>query len=246
MRIVSILPVVLCAACLDHEDVTALRDFRTAALTAMVSNDGTDLRVLLVDRANVGGDCTVIEDRVTATVDGAPLEVTSRGAYVDAPVGSGSDCEFPAFHAVLAASSAPTSTIAITDGTTTFTAAIEALRAPRAFTLAGELHPGMDARLVWSVPTDTVAQRGLETRMPGVVWTPEQGMGFALGGAYAAPGARLDGAALVVSIPATAAPGAGKLAFSDLLGPTIARCDGVTICEAPAAIPPALPATIAP
>jgi hypothetical protein len=239
------LAIVFVAAC-SHERTVTLADLQDGTLDVTVSNDGTVVRVRLTDHWMKGdAPCSVIEDRVTATLDGDLLPVTSRGAFIPPPAtDAASSCTEPTFETTTTTNPTASSAIEITDGTTTITAVVASLRAVRGFTQVDVLRRGAEARFSWSVPSDAIVPEGSLIPRPGIVWAPELGPGFTLGPAFGKTGVTFDATTLFVSVPADAGPGPGELWFQPFLSPTFSRCDGVTSCESQPITPAALAVTI--
>jgi hypothetical protein len=211
-----------------------LDDFKSGTLSLELAVDGSHVKftlgVLSFD------NCPTIESRVQATLDGAPLDVTSRGTAMSAEL---APCEPPAFEGTPSAT--PLGALAITDGKTTISATIANLGIARAFSV-GTIQRGATARFTWSVDTDSPQSGGQIPATPYVQWTPDQGQGFSLDD----PNATLDGTTVVASIPANAATGAGMFSFNDLFGPAFVACSGVSQCHGLPTSPPGLHATISP
>jgi hypothetical protein len=204
------------------------------------------MRVEVALSSDVGGDCAVLQDPVTATLDGMPLEVVSRGGYASGnpSAGQAASCVPPSFRIATGPSNA-VSELSLSDGTATIAASVASLRTAREFSVDA-VRRGALVRFAWSVSADTVQSDGQVTPLPGVAWQPDQGIGFELGAGFGVAGATLDGTALVATIPADATTGSGMFLFAAVLSPTFVTCGGVARCFADAPPPPPLRAAIAP
>lgn len=244
MRWCLVVGMLLWCGCGAHERHESLAEIASSGeVSIRVTADGTDVTVRLRDAVPRGGvGCLVLDGDVHGALDGMPMELVSQGAYVPPPAtDAASGCDLPTFHlAAPVPGTSETSHVLFTDGTTQIEAEVASLRSVREFTAEAAMHPGEIARLAWSVPEDAIAPEA------GVVWSPEQGEGFALGEAFGASGVSVADGALVFSIPADAATGPGELVFSDSVSPRVVSCRDVVACEVEPVRPPPLSATMAP
>jgi hypothetical protein len=240
MKKLALLMLAACSgqACSGQVRTVALGNFQDGALSVFVSQ-GT-VRLSLADQVHtLGLGCLNIEDRVTATVDGAPVSFLSRGNFVgSSTVGEAASCDVP--EADFAASGlGATTDIVVSDGTTRFEAVFQQLGAERHFTLASPVHPGGDAIFEWSVPSDTVEQH------PGVSFIMASGRGFAVGQQEGrGDTTQVQGTTMHAQIPADAPLGAGQFLFNEYGTPAVSSCTGVDACSANAIRPPSLDADI--
>jgi hypothetical protein len=184
-------------------------------------------------------ECIRLDGAVTATLDGTPFELTTRGGYVPpAASDAASSCDSPTFQ-IATSPASPASDIVISDGKTTFTATVPALRAVRGYS-AGGLARGAQARFSWAVPTDVSVANDYDR--PYILWQPDQGAAFSL----EANAITINGTDLVATIPADAATGSGAFNFNAVTAPPVTACSGIASCTVGAVHPRALTATIAP
>jgi hypothetical protein len=232
------LALLMLAACSGQVRTVALSNFQDGALSVFVSN-GT-VRLYLADQVHRAGlGCLNIEDRVTATVDGAPVPFVSRGRFVGSDtVGEAASCDVPEAD-FQASGLGATTDVVVTDGTARFEAVFQQLGADRHFTLASPVHPGEDAVFEWSVASDSVDQH------PGVSFIMASGRGFAVGQEEGrGDTTQVQGTTMHAQIPTDAPLGAGQFLFNEYGTPAVSTCTGIDSCSANAVRPPSLDADI--
>lgn len=239
LRCLPLLIGVMLCSCV-HERSVRLADLRSHRMTVKVNAEGTDVEVWLLRWIPGGGvedfeePCPVLDERVSATLDGAPMRATGRGGYTPSEGGdlwtsSPAFCKRPMFRIATSKSTAATSEVRITDGRTTFRTVVRALHAERRFVMTDAFLPGADVRLVWSVPSDV---RPPPAPYLEADWSPERGRGFHVWLPYGSAAARSDGSTVVLPVPADAQIGPGKLFVKAGFEPSIAACEGIAHCDA--------------
>lgn len=208
-------------------ELSSLRDFGATGLSieylpvTLGDNDGPWRLTVRLDRPD--GECLTLRDEVRASVDGAPVDLTSRGEWVMLPhVGSGANlgpqrhCYTPYLEldgAVLG--DAPT--IVIEDDTHRIALQLSQPSERRSGEVVtqGPLRAGDPVEVRWSRPS--TGDVGVVVRQGDDVWLKSELQLTQVDG-----GARL-------TLPGALREGSAMLEFSEVL-PAVPRCEGVSSC----------------
>jgi hypothetical protein len=182
--------------------------------------------------------CVTLPERFTATQNGRPLPILSRGGWSPPSIRSSGGCSPPGVTAYVPEPSEESTTFVFSDGEDTLVVEFRNLTTPLSLRLLepqdGVLRPGQTFVVEYFPATDLLVDPslGLQAENPQ------------LAGSTSGAALRRDGSTFTLSVPLTAAPGPAKLSLSSFTFAGTSQCPHR--CVSRRSKYASLPVTIAP